>query len=207
MAEYKEIKGQTIQVLDTNPVVYAGTWSTGGALNDARDFKGTAGIQTASIAAGGRTTVNTELYNGTSWTEVNNLGTGRYMIAMAGTTSAALGSGGYFSGGGESGVNLVENWDGTSWSEIAELGTATYGAVTAGTNTAAIVYGGGNPAKTTNQQWNGTAWSIVFDASAQDSTVIYTSNLTTGKQYKYENAEWVLAYDGEYPRGSWRLAY
>ena len=56
-------------------------------------------------------------------------------------------------------------------------------------------------------EWNGTAWSVVFDASAQDSTVIYTSNLTTGKQYKYENAEWVLAYDGEYPRGSWRLAY
>jgi len=56
-------------------------------------------------------------------------------------------------------------------------------------------------------EWNGTAWSIVFDASTQDDTVIYTSNLTTGKQYRYQNDEWILAYDGEYPRGTWRLAY
>jgi hypothetical protein len=56
-------------------------------------------------------------------------------------------------------------------------------------------------------EWNGTAWSIVFDASAQDDTVIYTSNLTTGKQYRYQNDEWILAYDGEYPRGTWRLSY
>ena len=56
-------------------------------------------------------------------------------------------------------------------------------------------------------EWNGTAWSIVFDASAQDDTVIYTSNLTTGKQYRYQNDEWILAYDGEYPRGTWSLSY
>ena len=56
-------------------------------------------------------------------------------------------------------------------------------------------------------EWDGTAWSVVFDASAQGDTVIYTSNLTTGKQYRYQNDEWILAYDGEYPRGTWRLSY
>jgi hypothetical protein len=56
-------------------------------------------------------------------------------------------------------------------------------------------------------EWNGTSWSIVFDASAQDDTVIYTSNLNTGKQYKFDNSEWILAFDGEYPNGTWRLAY
>jgi hypothetical protein len=56
-------------------------------------------------------------------------------------------------------------------------------------------------------EWDGTNWIIVFDASAQDDTVIYTSNLNTGKQYKFENGEWILAYDGEYPNGTWRLAY
>ena len=56
-------------------------------------------------------------------------------------------------------------------------------------------------------EWDGTAWSVVFDASAQNDTVIYTSNLTTGKQYRYQNDEWILAYDGEYPRGTWRLSY
>ena len=30
---YKKLKGQTIQVTDTDPVVYEGTWATGGAMN------------------------------------------------------------------------------------------------------------------------------------------------------------------------------
>jgi len=56
-------------------------------------------------------------------------------------------------------------------------------------------------------EWDGTKWHVVFDASTQDTTVVYTSNLNTGKQYKFENDEWILAYDGEYPNGTWRLAY
>ena len=56
-------------------------------------------------------------------------------------------------------------------------------------------------------EWDGTRWHIVFDASADDSTVVYTTNLNTSKQYKYENDEWLLAYDGEYQNGTWRLAF
>tara|TARA_B110000977_G_scaffold191792_1_gene264426 strand:+ start:3408 stop:4886 length:1479 start_codon:yes stop_codon:yes gene_type:complete len=56
-------------------------------------------------------------------------------------------------------------------------------------------------------EWDGTAWHIVFNASDEDSTVVYTTNLNTGKQYKYDNDEWTLAFDGEYPNGTWRLAY
>ena len=56
-------------------------------------------------------------------------------------------------------------------------------------------------------EWDGSNWHIVFDASVEDSTVVYTTNLNTGKQYKYENDEWLLAYDGEYPNGTWRLAF
>ena len=36
MATYKEIKGATVQTKDTDPVVNAGTWSSGGDLNVAR---------------------------------------------------------------------------------------------------------------------------------------------------------------------------
>ena len=56
-------------------------------------------------------------------------------------------------------------------------------------------------------EWDGTKWHIVFDASEDDSTVVYTSNLTTAKQYKYVEDEWVLSYDGEYPVGTWYLSY
>ena len=54
---------------------------------------------------------------------------------------------------------------------------------------------------------DGSKWHIVFDASTDDSTVVYTTNLNTGKQYKYENNDWILSYDGEYQNGTWRLAY
>ena len=50
---YKKLKGQNIQVLDTDPVVYAGAWATGGAMNTARSELAGAGVQTAAIAFGG----------------------------------------------------------------------------------------------------------------------------------------------------------
>lgn len=56
-------------------------------------------------------------------------------------------------------------------------------------------------------EWDGSRWHIVFDADVDDSTVIYTTNLNTGTQYKFENDEWILAYDGEYPVGTWYLSY
>ena len=55
-------------------------------------------------------------------------------------------------------------------------------------------------------EWDGSRWHIVFDASAT-STVTYTTNLNTGTQYKWQDKEWVLSYEGEYPDGTWRLAY
>ena len=55
-------------------------------------------------------------------------------------------------------------------------------------------------------EWDGSRWYIVFDASAT-STVTYTTNLNTGTQYKWQDKEWVLSFEGEYPDGTWRLAY
>lgn len=56
-------------------------------------------------------------------------------------------------------------------------------------------------------EWDGSRWHIVFDASEEDSTVVYTTNLNTGVQYKYDNDEWILSVDGEYPVGTWRLEF
>lgn len=55
-------------------------------------------------------------------------------------------------------------------------------------------------------EWDGNRWVIVFDASAATET-IYTTNLRTGVQYKYDSEEWILSFQGEYPDGSWRLQY
>ena len=78
----------------TGPGAPIGVWATGGSLNTARDqVFGGAGTQTAALLAGGSpppagATV-TESYNGTNWTEVNDLATGRRALGMSGATNTA----------------------------------------------------------------------------------------------------------------------
>jgi hypothetical protein len=63
-----------------NPV---GAWSSGGNLNTGRSNVGGAGTQTAGLAFGGSSPPFvgiTEKYNGTSWTEVNDMNTARSKV-------------------------------------------------------------------------------------------------------------------------------
>jgi hypothetical protein len=53
-------------------------------------------------------------------------------------------------------------------------------------------------------EWTGTAWEIVLDASTI-TQIVYTTNIRTGVQYKYEDKEWSRSFEGEYPRGLWQL--
>jgi hypothetical protein len=47
-------------------------------------------------------------------------------------------------------------------------------------------------------------WSIDFDASTT-TTVHYLVNLRSGKQLKFTDGTWIMAIDGEYHPGFWRL--
>ena len=53
-------------------------------------------------------------------------------------------------------------------------------------------------------EYNGSAWTKVFDASAI-STKQYVTNTYTGKQYQWENETWTSTYEGTYNPGFWRL--
>ena len=53
-------------------------------------------------------------------------------------------------------------------------------------------------------EWDGSKWNIVFDASATTETT-YTTNLNTSVQYRFNNGEWLLSIDGDYPVGTWRV--
>jgi hypothetical protein len=93
MAEYINIRGQSIEVVASDPanptvgqiwynstsntlkgggVTTAGAWATGNNMNTARSFLAGAGTQTAGLGFGGYTTTAdsgaTEEYDGTSWT-------------------------------------------------------------------------------------------------------------------------------------------
>ena len=104
---------------------------------------------------------NTETFNGTNWTEVNNLNTARFHLASAGATNtAALAIGGYTV---PPVTAVVESWNGTNWTEVADLNTARRLLAANGTQTSALAYGGWPPNMVVTESWNGTNWTEVND--------------------------------------------
>jgi hypothetical protein len=183
MSTYKEINGTAIEALSADPpnpqdgqVWYRsdlgtfkttktdpnGAWATGGTLNRTGDkaiqLMGT-GTQNDSIAFGGGfdNTGQTELYNGTSWTEVNDLNTGRRGSARAGTSTAALCGGGWAAPS----TTVTELWNGTNWTEVNDLNNAREAMAGDGTSTSALAIGGSPYATSSNESWNGTNWTAV----------------------------------------------
>lgn len=53
-------------------------------------------------------------------------------------------------------------------------------------------------------EWTGTAWEVILDSAAVEQ-IVYTTNLRTGVQYKFENQEWTRAFEGEYRNGDWHI--
>ena len=176
MAEYKAIHGTLVENKTSDPLaagIAGGSWSTGGALNRGNSvfIVGAGTTNTAAIAAGGNVggppytdVTNTESYNGSSWTEVNDLNTARN--SSSGTPSAPYASALYH-GGGPVGITSNESWDGTSWSETGDLNTARTNHMGAGaSNTSAITAGGETtprpPAQSANAEtWDGSSWTEV----------------------------------------------
>ena len=107
----------------------------------------------------------TEFWNGSAWSELNNLNTaGAYMAGGGSSTSALCGV-----GGNRPAQN--ESWNGTCWSEIAEQNTfRDQGGGAADSNTAGIIYGGeGPPVTAKTESWDGSSWSEVADMATARS--------------------------------------
>ena len=54
-------------------------------------------------------------------------------------------------------------------------------------------------------EWTGSEWQIIFDSSTVSETT-YTTNLKTGVQYKWNGTEWLLSFEGEYRKGTWKIS-
>ena len=197
MADYKGIKGFKIQSVSSDPsnltkgqiwynstsavvkgrVIGVGGWSAGGALNNSRGWGGAAGTTgTAAMYFGGNEnptppgayTLETEQYNGTSWTEVGDLNTGRQQISGLGSQSDAMAVGGQ---GATAETNASEHWNGTSWTTTNNLGSERRGMGSGGhcTSSAAVVWGGWDKgpalASAKTETFDGTNWSEANDLS------------------------------------------
>jgi len=145
-------------------------WSSGGNLNTGRLIYGGAGYKESGLVAGGFTSPpaavrdETEEYNGTTWSEQNNIGTARYENWHVGVQTASLFFGGSYPGGT---TGAVEEYDGSSWSEQNDLGTARFTLAGAGTQTAGLAFGGQTPPGTVGntEEYDGTSWSEQNDMS------------------------------------------
>ena len=146
------------------------SWTEVADMNLARNGFGSAGSgNPASLAFGGylsppgsapKYRAETEDWNGTSWTEVNNLNTPRSVNAGIGATStSALYAGGYSPSAPNNYVALTEDWNGASWVEVADLNTARGNNAASGTTSAGFVFSGEHPSggvTTSSEEWSGS---------------------------------------------------
>ena len=211
MATYKEIHGTVIETVTSDPdnpvngqVWYnstdqalkgnaqttAGSWSSAPSLNTARYGAGSAAADnTAAIVFGGFPPVKdeTELWNGSSWTEVADMNQANSFVVGTGTYTAALAFGG---GPGDSpGLqDRTESWNGSSWTEVGDLNTARQRMGSAGLQTSAVAFGGDTdpgPSSALSETWNGSSWTETNNLNTarrglHGSGVAYTAALGFG---------------------------
>lgn len=54
-------------------------------------------------------------------------------------------------------------------------------------------------------EYNGTNWSVTFDASNNTTSTHYTTNLNTSDKLKWTGSQWVNSFEGTYNPGFWRI--
>jgi len=180
MATYKGIQGYSVQKLSSDPsalaegqlwynsgsgkfkigVAGAGAWASGGTLNTGKENMGTFGIVSAAMGTGGRPgyQATSETYNGTAWSEVNDLNDARFGMGGAGTTTAGIVYGGETSGPPTVNTTNSEEWDGTSWTEGGNMNAARVYIGSFGTQTAAVG-ATGNGDTDASEEYDGTSWA------------------------------------------------
>jgi hypothetical protein len=192
----KQVEGQLYFNSTTNTFketitdIAGATWSSGGSTNTAREFAGRAGSQTAGLTFGGAGTPSalaiTELYNGSSWTEVADLNTARgYLLLGNGTSTSALCSGGDVNPpAGAISVNAInESWNGSAWTEVGDLNTArTLTGQFGASNTSSVVAGGYNNTAnvSNNESWDGSSWTEIAEQNTARRSLAAMGIATAG---------------------------
>ena len=142
------------------------SFASGGNMNSPGSNAGGAsnGTPTATLVfAGDRPSMATvtEQYNGSAWTEVNDMSTGRNNLGGAGTYNSALGFGGGAAPGGTA-VAVNESWNGSSWTEVGDLNSPRVYVNGCGLQTAALAVGNA-PNSGITENFDGTSWTELGD--------------------------------------------
>ena len=141
-----------------------GAWSIGGYMVVGRRCLSGAGIQNAALATGGQTANYgnaylkcSEEYDGTSWTEGNDMITYGRERAQVGTQNASLLFGGWNT------CDDTEEYNGTNYATAANMAIGRYAMIGFGTQNAAIGAGGtvsdSNGGSASTEQYDGASWT------------------------------------------------
>jgi len=190
-----------------NSELYNGSaWTAAPTLNTGRYGAGeaTQAPQTAALLFGGVVTSTrkseTEEYDGTSWTEVNDLPADIGQLAGAGVQTAAVSIG----GSTPPGSNNAESYeyDGTNWTAGGNMNTARERAAAFGTQTAAVAVGGSPPFVNNVEEYDGSSWTNgtayptnISMASASGTLIaglVFSGNIppVTGNTNGYDGTSW-----------------
>jgi hypothetical protein len=117
-----------------------------------------AGTQTSALAISGNKpgtgiTPEVESWNGSSWTEVGDVNTQRYILSASGADNTVALA---FGGDTPPVTGATESWNGSSWTEVADLSVARKQLAGNGTtNTTAIAFGGAPPVTGATEEFQG----------------------------------------------------
>ena len=161
--------GTTLKGFGKAAGIPAGTWASGGSLNTARTIGGGFGltIPTAVCAGGynpGGWKALTEEYNGSAFTEVNDMPQATDDMGSGGSLTAGIIFGGD-TPPGNTPTNIALGYDGTNWTTLSSLNTARRSIGGAGVQTSALAFGGQEPgsASAKTESWDGSSWTETSD--------------------------------------------
>ena len=151
-----------------------GTWASGGNVNTARTNSQGAGASHSSAiiwSGEGPSTADrskTESYNGTSWTEVNDLNSARIYSFGDGSQTSAFAAGGHNPSNPGTYRTETETWDGTSWTVLgpANLNSGRGQGGSNGVTTSGLAYTGESPGPPYSflnvaEELNGSTWTNI----------------------------------------------
>ena len=154
---------QTEEYNQSGTVTTGAAWASGGNLGTAR-YKissANAAPQDAALGFGGGPGALdlSEEYNGTSWSEGNNLNTATRGAVGAGTQTAGLRAGGF--DGGPAEQDDTEEYNGTSWTSVNNMPANMRLGAGCGTQTAGLAFGGlSSPLSDKAVEYDGTNWTV-----------------------------------------------
>ena len=190
---------------------YSG-WNVGPNCNNAAQHMGNAGTTSAGLTWGGYVTGGahnkTEEFNGTAWSQVNNMLTNRNAHGSSGTQTAALS----WAGNTPSISNATHEYDGTSWATSGNFSASAECPSGFGTQTN-TTSAAGEPYSTNCYEYNGSSWST--GGTRATSTKMCAGSGATGSAglvmggyhspnfinntEEYNGTAWSAGGDGPYP--------